>query len=126
MLSAGATCLLLLCLPPALTAQTTVKERNPWTLRLRAAISGSSYESDPAGYKIYSGIGLEGAVERGLGRVASLELAFRTKSREVLGPASAGGDERLGSLEMLPVTLLARWRPRGRGAAATSARPIPP
>ena len=60
---------------------------------------------------------IEAAAERRLSDVTFLELSGRTESREVLGPERAGEDNRLGSLEMLPVTLLARWRPRGHGSA---------
>lgn len=116
MLSARVVFVTLLALPTALAAQ-QARSTDPWTLRLRAAISGTSYDSEPTGYKIYSGIGLEGAVQRRLGAVTALELSFRTESREVTGPEGAG-DNRLGSLEMFPVTLLARWVPRGRGDGA--------
>jgi hypothetical protein len=43
----------------------------PWTLRTRAVMSGSSTHSDPAGYKVYSGIGVEAAVARELTRALS-------------------------------------------------------
>ena len=49
---------------------------------------------------------------RRLSEQASLELAFRTESREVEGPAG-DGDHRLGSLELAPISLLVQWRPRG-------------
>ncbi len=109
---------LLLCLPSALTAQRAASTVDPWTLRLRATLSGASDDSDPGDYKIYSGIALEAALARRLGAAAAVELSARTESREVLGPDRPGEDNRLGSLEMLPVTLLARWLPRGRSAAA--------
>ncbi len=106
-------------LPATLSAQqAATSPTNPWTLRLRAAISGTSHDSQPAGYKIYSAIALEAALERRVSDVASLELSLRTESREVLGPTDAGADNRLGSLEMLPLTLLGRWRPRGGRAGA--------
>lgn len=88
---------------------------HPWSLRIRAVISGDSHDSDPAGYRIYSGVALEAAVVRRLTEVASLELSLRTESREVEGPTGGSGDHRLGSLEMLPLTLTGRWHPRRRG-----------
>ncbi len=118
MLSRRLGLVLLLCLPRALSAQRPALVSDPWTLRLRATLSGTSYDSEPTGYEIYSGIALEAAVARRLGAVSAVELSVRTESREVLGPESPGEDNRLGSLEMLPVTLLARWILRGRSAAA--------
>ncbi len=118
MLRARSAVLALLCLPTALLAQRPRGESDPWTVRVRATISGASYESQPADYKIYSGVSLEAAIERRLGSIAALELSGRTESREVLGPASTGADERLGSIEMLPLTLLLRWLPLGRSNAA--------
>ena len=112
MLSARAALLFLLVLPGTLSAQRAPESLSPWTLRLRGAISGSSDDSQPEGYQIYSGIALEAAVERRMGTTTAVELSVRTESREVLGPGNAAGDNRLGSLEMLPVTLLVRWLPR--------------
>ncbi len=111
----------LLCLPLALAAQTPAPSADPWMLRLRAGLSGSSPDEGTDHYRIYSGIGLEGAVERCLGHALAVELAFRTESREVVGPATLPGDNRLGSLDMLPVTLLAHWRPTWLGNIYLSA-----
>ncbi len=118
MLSARAGLLLLVCLPTALAAQRPASLSDPWMLRVRATLSGTSYGSEPSGYKIYSGVALEAALTRRLGAMAALELSARTESREVTGPDVPGADSRLGSLELLPVTLLARWVPRGRSPAA--------
>lgn len=107
-------CIALLCAPAPTLAQDTADVTHPWLFRARAVISGTSGESDPAGYKIYSGIGLEAAVVRELGDVAALELSFRTESREVTGSVGTGLAAPLGSLEMLPINVLLHWRPRGR------------
>lgn len=96
-------------------AQSPDAVRGPWTLRVRAVVSGTSHDSEPPGWTIYSGIGLEAAVARRLGEVAALELAFRTESREV--EADGEVPSHLGSLEVLPLTLMVQWRPRGRGEA---------
>lgn len=110
--------LVLLVLPLPAGAQVGASDiSSPWGLRLRAVVSGLSDHSDPPGYTIYSGISLEASVVRWLSDVATLELSFRTESREVEGPASAPAGRALGSLEMLPVNLLVAWHPRGRGGS---------
>ncbi|HSW29218.1 MAG TPA: OmpW family outer membrane protein [Longimicrobiales bacterium] len=88
----------------------------PWGLRVRAVLSGSTHHSDPPGYTIYSGLGLELALVRRLGDAFAVELAARTESREVTGPEGSG-DHRLGSMEMIPLNLSLAWRPRGRSDA---------
>ncbi len=105
--------LLPLLLPVLASAQSGSDPGSPWGVRVRAVLSGDSYDSDPAGYKIYSGVALEAAVVRRVSEVVALELSVRTESREVEGPRAAGVEHRLGSLEMVPVTLSAQWRPRG-------------
>lgn len=90
----------------------------PWSLTVRAVLSGSSDHSEPDGYSIYSGLALEAAVLRRLGRATGLALSLRTESREVEGPAAVGGH--LGSLEMLPLGLTALWFPRGDPRAGLS------
>lgn len=84
----------------------------PWTIRTRAVMSGSSDHSEPDGYTVYSGIALEGAVGWAFHRIFALELAARTESREIdqaTGPDSE--DMRLGSVELLPVSLFVQVRP---------------
>jgi outer membrane protein W len=107
--------LLIFFVPTALVAQQSTREL--WNVRLRAAMSGSSYESEPANYKVYSGVALEVAVERRLGSVLAVGVSARTESREVVGPQQPGVDNRLGSLEMLPLAAMLKWFPRGRGNA---------
>lgn len=101
--------------PSALAAQSASR----WTLRVAAVLSGSSHASRPEGYEIYSGIGLEAAVARSLGERLSIEMAMRTESREVTGP----GEAPLGSIELLPVSLVALWHPVGPLGAASRLRP---
>lgn len=103
-----------LLLAPGLAAQ---DQGSPWGFRVRAVISGTSHDSEPAGYKVYSGVGLNAAVVRFFGDLFSAELSVHTESREVTGPDTSGVSGPLGSVEMVPVTLLARWRPRGGGGA---------
>jgi len=112
-------CLFLLLAPPtASAAQSARGGGGDWGLRLRVVISGTSAESEPADYKIYSGVSLEGAVSRKLGDVTAIELAVRTESREVEGPRTPGTEHRLGAFEMLPIDLTLQWRPRGRSDAS--------
>jgi outer membrane protein W len=104
-------CLLWLCLPAVAGAQ-EASVVSPWKVHMRLAVSGDSHSSEPQGYTVYSGIALGGAFTRDVqGPRVSTEVSFALESREVNGPGPTD-DERLGSLEMLPVNLTIRWRPR--------------
>lgn len=92
---------------------------DPWQLRLRAVMSGSSDTDEAANYKVYSGLAIEAAICRDLGRTVTVEMALRTESREVEGPTGPSGAEALGSLELFPVSLILQWRPLGTSCAGT-------
>jgi outer membrane protein len=92
----------------ALAAQTAPP--SAWTLRTRAYISGGSHASDPAGYKAYSSLGLEGQLDRQLGRSLGVSLTRRTESREVDSLPRQGPSRRLGSVELFPMSLLLNYR----------------
>jgi outer membrane protein len=84
----------------------------PWSVRTRAVMSGSSDHSEPDGYTVYSGISLEGAVGWHFHRLFAVELSARTESREIDQATGQGGeDTRLGSVELLPMNLFAQFRP---------------
>ncbi len=91
---------------------------SPWSVFVRGTLSGNSAKSEPEGYQIFSGLAIEGALQRALDhhRLA-LALSVRTESREVEGPEGPGLEPRLGSLEMLPLNLLVIWRPLAEGNA---------
>ena len=97
------------------SAQAADPEWKRWTFRTRAVISGNSYESEPAGYTAYSGIGLEAALTRDLRRRLSVEASLRTESREYDREPAGGTKERLGSLELLPVNVTLQYRPKLAG-----------
>lgn len=82
----------------------------PWTFTSRIVATGSSDESDPPGYKVFSAITLEAGLRRTLSRLLAAELTVRTESREVDSLFPAGEDRRLGSLELLPLNLLLQLR----------------
>jgi outer membrane protein len=84
-------------------------------IKVRATLSGSSDTRDPDGYKIYSGVAVDVAIVGDVGSSFALELAGRIESREVDGPGTEATAERLGSLVMVPASVLAQWRP-GWGA----------
>lgn len=100
------TALALFCMAAGVEAQTTVP---PWSLRTRLLLTGSSNESDPAGFEVYSTFTIEAALARRLTRALAAELSIRSESREVdrVGETK----ERLGSLEFLPLNLLVQVRP---------------
>ena len=93
-------------------AQTT-KTDQPWSLTTRVLVTGSSDESDPAGYQVYSTFALEAALRRVLGSSFSAELNIHTESREVDSLVPGGEDRRLGSLELLPLNLFLQYRRSG-------------
>ena len=88
-----------------------------WTFRTRAQMSGSSVNSEPAGFHVYSGIALGAALSRELNRHVGIELAVATESREVDQAQASGPDLRLGSIELMPVNVLVQVRPLSRGRA---------
>lgn len=94
-----------------LKAETPVAGSESWIFRTRAVISGNSYESDPAGFKAYSGISLETGITRLFGKVWAAELNVRTESREIDRGVESGPAERLGSMEFLPIDLTLLYRP---------------
>lgn len=104
--------MILLC-PASAPAQ----ERGPWTSTTRLVLSGSSdpAESDPQGYKVYSGIALDIGIQRRLGPRLGVEFNLRSESREVTLARDPGADIPLGSVEVLPVTLLLQYRPLAGG-----------
>lgn len=80
-------------------------------VRTRAVVSGTSASSNPDGYKLYSGIAVEGAAAWSFHRLFALEFDLRTESREAdLAPAG-GGQSPLGSIEALPLNLFVQFRP---------------
>jgi outer membrane protein W len=80
-------------------------------VKVRATLSGSSDTSEAGSYKVYSGVAVDVAIAGDLGSRFAVELAGRIESREVDGPGSEAVAERLGSLVMVPVSLLGQWRP---------------
>jgi outer membrane protein len=104
--------LVALCAGPiaaASAAEPDVAPPGSWMLRTRAVMSGSSTHSDPAGYN--SGLGVEAAVARHVSRRLAVELTMRTESRELDVDRGTGTDVRLGSLELLPLSLMLDWVP---------------
>ncbi len=107
---------LALCLMPDLAGAVRVALTDEdWFFATRVALSGTSDESDPQGITIYSGVALEAALRRDLGRRFAAELSARTESREVDRDTGAEEVERLGSLEFLPLTLTLQYHPKVRG-----------
>jgi len=100
-------------LPIGSAAQESV---GPWSLVVRGTLSGSSYESSPDGFKVYSGVAIEGGARREVGGIFALELALRMESREFNGPPD--GTDALGGFEVAALTPALLWRPRGRSDAA--------
>ena len=92
--------------PALLGAQEPAFPTTAWAVRSRVVLSGSSDESEPVGFEVYSGIGIEAALSRRVSRRLSTELAMRFESREVDRLTGTGRAESVGSVELLPVSLL--------------------
>jgi len=91
------------------------QESSPWTFTTRLVLTGSSdpAESEPEGYKVYSGLALDAGIQRKLGSKFAVDFNLRSESREVTLRRGQGSETPLGSVEALPVTLLLQYRPRG-------------
>lgn len=107
-------CLGLVLAPAILSAQDAGAGSTAWTFRTRAIMTGVSDSSEPAGYKVYSALGMEADLTRGLSRRFELAWSLGTQSREV-ELRGAGGKMNLGSIEVLPVSMLLQFHPRREG-----------
>jgi outer membrane protein len=97
-----------LALPVRAPAQSAGHADHPWTLRTRALLVGANAESDPAGLDVYSAFTMEADISRRFGRHFAAELILASSSHEVT--TLVDGEERpLGSVELLPPTLLAQY-----------------
>jgi len=83
----------------------------PWTFRTGALLSGSS-DTSLEGYKVLSGIGLGAGVRRNISSVLSAEFNAAVVSREVILEEVSGDEASVGSMETLPMNLLAQVRPQ--------------
>ena len=103
--------------PVVAFAQAAPQSESPWSSRTRIQLSGTSASSDPEGYQVYSGIPIELSVRRDLGARFSLELSGALESREIdfTGAVTARGGVNLGSVETLPLNVMALARPWGGG-----------
>ena len=108
-------CLCLFLTAPLLTAQSATDPGTAWTFRTRAVMTGVSDSSEPEGYKVYSAIGMEADLTRAIARRFALGWTFGTQSREVELFDGAGGKVNLGSVELLPVSMVLQYRPALRG-----------
>jgi outer membrane protein len=103
---------LLLCLVPVFAhAAPCERAESRWLLATRLVLSGSSYESDPDGLTMYSGLSLEAAARRSFARHLAVELSLRTESREVDRDTGGVRPEPLGSVEVLPATVSVQYHP---------------
>jgi outer membrane protein len=96
-------------------AQNSVTTRGDWQFKSRLVLSGNSDESEPVGFKAYSGLAIEAGVKRQLGRILAAEISLRTESREIDRERTPDPAERLGSIEMAPVTVTMQYCPSSSG-----------
>ncbi len=100
----------------SLAAPSWAQSANPgpmrWSLRTQIRVTGTSESSEPAGYKVYSAVGLGVTLRRDLGRRLAVELASAAESRE-LERRDVRPAVNLGSVESLPLTavILVSLRP---------------
>ncbi|MGE0555143.1 MAG: OmpW family protein [Gemmatimonadales bacterium] len=108
----GRAIVLLAVLLVAITGSSAAQSRapeKPWVMKSRLLITGTNRSSEPDGFTTYTAFPLEVSIGRSLGGRVALELAARSESREV-DRAATPTAERLGTLELLPVSLLAQYR----------------
>jgi outer membrane protein len=98
----------LLLLAPAAPAHLAAQSEHPWTLRTRALLVGANAESDPVGLDVYSAFTVEADISRRFGRHFAAELILASASHEVTSMVD-GEEVPLGSVELLPPTLLAQY-----------------
>lgn len=94
--------------PSGLTAQSGDHSEHPWTIRTRALLVGANAESDPVGLDVYSAFAMEADISRRFGRHFAAELIVASSSHEVTA-MSGDVEVPLGSVELLPPTLLAQY-----------------
>jgi len=104
-------------LPVIAFAQSSPAEDGPWSMRTRVQLSGSSDLSEEEGYRVYSGVPIEISVRREFGGRFGVEFSAALESREV-DTAVPGMPDRvnLGSLQALPINVLAQYYFRGDAA----------
>lgn len=90
-------------------AQDSEENKTNWSFQTRLVMSGSSEESDPEGYIVYSAFSVEPSVRRKISNCFSLEMNERTESHEIDFRDSAKREIPLGSVELLPVNLLLQY-----------------
>jgi len=100
-----------LILPGLALPQAAAEGSRPWAFRSGPLMTGSSDMSEPNGFKVYSAVTLEAGLSRRLNRFLSLEFCLAPESHEVDQAAGAGRRANLGSLELLPLTLVLLYRP---------------
>jgi outer membrane protein len=100
-------------IPDRVWAQANGESQPPWSFRSRVVFTANSHESEPAGFEVHSAIALEVALHRRIARSFATELTVHTESREVEFTGGPGPTQRLGSLELLPVSFLVQFHPWG-------------
>jgi outer membrane protein W len=101
--------------PTPLSAQDAGAATPTWAFRTRAIMTGVSDASEPEGYKVYSGIAMEGNFTRALGRSVTLSWNVGTQSREVEFSGPNVAKVNLGSIELLPVDMMVQFQLRHAG-----------
>jgi outer membrane protein W len=102
--------LIFLIRPVNLFAQDTDNTDHDWIYINRIIVSGSSDESEPKNYQVYSAFTLEAAIRKQISFAFSMELNLKTESREVDFTDDAGLVTNLGSVELLPVNIILHYR----------------
>jgi outer membrane protein len=92
-----------------LFAQNSDNNSHKWTYINRIIITGSSDQSDPKNYQVYSAFTLEAAIRKQINAAISAELNIKTESREVDFTDDTGAVTNLGSVELLPVNIILRY-----------------
>jgi len=97
--------------PGPVSAQEVPGSNKSWIFITRLAASSVSDESDPDGYKAYSSFTLNAVLRWNFIEPFAAELIINTESREVDVIDSEGHENSLGSIDMIPITLLLQYHP---------------
>jgi outer membrane protein W len=92
-----------------LFAQNSGNNSHQWTYINRIIVTGSSDQSDPKNYQVYSAFTLEASIRKQINSAFSAELNIKTESREVDFTDDTGVATNLGSVELLPVNIIMRY-----------------
>ena len=99
------TCILIQIPASVFAQQDAIK----WSFRSSLLVTGSSDQSEPEGYKIFSAFTVETAIGYFVKPNLLVEFGVNTASHEIEFTDASGHNTNLGSVELLPLNILLRY-----------------